>query len=548
MKCRAWLSRRRIALVAGSAIAVCLLPLWRRHEAPPAARERAARMFDRWSQVYEREQHFTRTPIPLRFVRGWSPRFTEASGLVEINFQSGHLAATVERLEPLPAGAAYEIWLVDNRPGPRNTALIDQGPDGDAIQRLGTLDASGSWAGSIEPARLADLRADMAAVMRCAPGAEPAFVIGGLQSIYFQINRQARLGRGPQPESAAVQHAGLFPALFAQVSEGPSTDDDPVTTLADMIDLGQELFDEEAFDGNGRTCATCHPASNFGTIDAEFIRELPSDDPLFVFETNPDLVELENRKMLRGPRALVLENLAGFENPPVFRSTPGLFNLGPTAPYGWSGVAGDLQSFAIGAVFQHFPKTLARVPAGFEEAGEEPDFRVPDPAELAAMEAFMLSVSFPDDTPSLADFDLTDKVVARGRALFFSPEKRCSGCHNSPVLSNGASRFFDTGVVFQPENKKLPLDLGAGMHAPPGNPPPPNFVPGAFDTPQLLGVALTPPFFHDNSALTLRQAVEFYRTDAFNNSPARNGGSGQPIELTGREINDITAFLEAVSR
>ena len=50
------------------------------------------------------------------------------------------------------------------------------------------------------------------------------------------------------------------------------------------------------FDGNGRTCATCHPPSNNFTIDPAFIASLPSDDPLFVAEFNPDLAALEDPK------------------------------------------------------------------------------------------------------------------------------------------------------------------------------------------------------------------------------------------------------------
>ena len=42
---------------------------------------------------------------------------------------------------------------------------------------------------------------------------------------------------------------------------------------------------KETFDGNGRTCGTCHPATNNFTLDPAFIAKLPKSDPLFVAET-----------------------------------------------------------------------------------------------------------------------------------------------------------------------------------------------------------------------------------------------------------------------
>ena len=49
-----------------------------------------------------------------------------------------------------------------------------------------------------------------------------------------------------------------------------------------LIERGRELFTNETFDGNGRTCATCHPATNNFTLDPAFIAKLPRTDPLFV--------------------------------------------------------------------------------------------------------------------------------------------------------------------------------------------------------------------------------------------------------------------------
>lgn len=101
----------------------------------------------------------------------------------------------------------------------------------------------------------------------------------------------------------------------------------------DLVEVGRVLFFEETFDGNGRTCVTCHREENNFTIDVRFIDGLPLSDPLFVAEQGVGLEGLENTVFLR-TQGLILENIQGFKNPPVFRAPPSLFNLSFTAPMG----------------------------------------------------------------------------------------------------------------------------------------------------------------------------------------------------------------------
>ncbi len=171
----------------------------------------------------------------------------------------------------------------------------------------------------------------------------------------------------------------------------------PLPPQEELIARGRELFFNETFGGNGRTCGTCHPADNNFTIDPAFIAKLPPNDPLFVAEFNPALkTGFESPKLMR-EFALIRENLDGFddlENKFVMRGVPHVLAMrnsiaSPGGPRtGWSGDGapgdGSLRSFATGAVIQHFTKTLNRV-AGV-------DFRLPTDAELDAMEAFQLSL------------------------------------------------------------------------------------------------------------------------------------------------------------
>ena len=89
---------------------------------------------------------------------------------------------------------------------------------------------------------------------------------------------------------------------------------DPPDQDAELIAKGREIFFNETFNGNGRTCGSCHPAENNFTIDPTFIATLPDDDHLFVAEFNPDLKEnFENTRLIR-EFGLITENLDGFDD------------------------------------------------------------------------------------------------------------------------------------------------------------------------------------------------------------------------------------------
>src|SRR5262245_34901297 len=98
----------------------------------------------------------------------------------------------------------------------------------------------------------------------------------------------------------------VFVAIAAAACAPAPPPPEPPPTL---VDRGRELFFTETFDGNGRTCGTCHRAEdNFG-LSTQFIATLPADDPLFVAETVPGLARgFEAPRQMR-TNGLILENL-----------------------------------------------------------------------------------------------------------------------------------------------------------------------------------------------------------------------------------------------
>lgn len=346
---------------------------------------------------------------------------------------------------------------------------------------------------------------------------------------------------------------GLMLMVGCHVPSPPPTPDPD----AELIEKGRQIFFNETFEGNGRTCGSCHPAENNFTIDPTFIASLPDDDPLFVAEFNPALKEnFENPRLMR-EFGLIIENLDGFDdlaNKFVQRGVPhtlGLRNtidsaLGPRT--GWSGDGspgdGTLRSFATGAVIQHFTKTLNRVPGV--------DFRLPTPEELDALEAFQFSLGRQQELT--LPLPLKGTVAKRGQELFLDPAVgKCFFCHSN-AGANGDPAFFDpnvgnqnfnTGVEDLPDQPQdltgelVPPDDGFGT---PGD--------GTFNVPSLIEAADTGPFFHNNSIETIEGAVAFYDGDSFNESPAGQlleQMTGSSIEIDGTQVVEIAAFLRVIN-
>lgn len=331
----------------------------------------------------------------------------------------------------------------------------------------------------------------------------------------------------------------------------------PPTPPTDPVARGEEIFFNETFDGNGRTCGSCHRAEdNFG-ISPSFIATLAADDPLFVAETNPALSENFENPVLMRQFGLILENQDGFDdlaNNFNMRGVPHTLALrtsvasaqGPRTGWSGDGSPGDrtLRSFATGAVIQHFTKTINRVPGV--------DFRLPTDEELNALEAFQLSLGRQSDlTLPLA---LRNVVAARGQAIFMDNTLgKCNACHFNAGANGDPAIFgpgvgnlnFNTGVEALPDQ---PADLTGEPNPPddgfgtPGN--------GEFNTPPLVEAADTGPFFHNNSVETIEGAVAFYDGDSFNESPAGMtlaAVTGSPIEIDATQIVAIAAFLRVIN-
>jgi hypothetical protein len=359
----------------------------------------------------------------------------------------------------------------------------------------------------------------------------------------------------------------------------------PVTVCA-----GARVFFDETFNGNGRTCGTCHPAQNNFTLDGAFVASLPATDPLFVAETQAaNLAGLETAA-LHAPDALIKENVDGFGDPNKFVSravshtlslatsitrdpADGTSALVPQRT-GWSGDGapdGTLRTFVDGAIKQHLTQKLDRV------VGR--DFRLPTDTERDQVLAFQLALGRTADI-NLAQVTFADAGAAAGKTAFMDPlVGRCNECHGNAganAIDSGKNRNFNTGTVTAPATELVALGtfadgrflLDGGFGAGTGTPPSPNFSTGlqgpapdafgdgTFNTPPLIEAADTGPFFHQHGfgtstdpTATIESGVAFYNTSLFLNSPAAkllDQKFGAPVNV-GPSVGTIARFLRVLN-
>ena len=358
-------------------------------------------------------------------------------------------------------------------------------------------------------------------------------------------------GAAASSGSASRRIAGALLLVCAVVAACQTPPPDPKAAL---IAKGRDLFFNETFGGNGRTCGTCHREEENFTITPAFIATLPKDDPLFVAEFVPELKQnFENPRLMR-EFGLIKENLDGFDSLETrftMRGVPHTLALGtsiksPQGPRtGWSGdgapADGSLRAFAVGAVIQHFTKSLGRVPGV--------DFRLPTEEELDALEAFQLSLGRQADLQ--LPLPLKGTVAARGQTIFLDDGLgKCNRCHRNAGANAGLDSSnvnFNTGVEDLPDHparltgERVPRDDGFGI---PGD--------GTFNTPPLVEAADTGPFFHNNAVETIEGAVAFYNGQAFNNSPsgrflASTDTNGVGIRLDATQVVAVAAFLRVIN-
>lgn len=545
-------ARPRVELPLGQPIHGNAERLWQRYQEWKAAQEDGETSF-----VFH-----------LRSVRSEGQPFAGLDGSATIDLANGTASVA---LTGDATGATLELRLVDERgEGGGDVAIDDQ----DVVIEVGRLvaTADGATFEGVLDRLPVGFEIDQVFVAEVGKSVLDGAVAFGGPTLFQRLYAQELAHESASREQSLLLGLAMPVQLGGPLGIGP---------IGALVALGEDLFFNETFKGNQRTCGTCHPFDNNFTIEPDFISKLPNTDPLFVAEFMPALTfELNGGKRFENPvlmrkLGLITENLDGFSHlGKIFtmRSVPHTFaqkvsiqaGNGVTPPderTGWSGdgaphglvngifTSGRLFDFAVGAVIQHFPLTTNRI--------DGVDFIMPTNAQLIAMEAFQLSLGRQSDF-NLNVLTFNDPDTETGKILF--RQSACNKCHHD--AGAGQPNFnFDTGVEeFMLNNPDItgeprPADGGFGTD-PNGlfpaipvpnnglnpNKPAGSFGNGEFNTPSIVEAADTGPWFHNNIVWgSIEDAIDFYRSAEFAQA------QGFTISFPGNGRAQVGKFLRSIN-
>jgi len=281
--------------------------------------------------------------------------------------------------------------------------------------------------------------------------------------------------------------------------------DNPLTI--EKIELGRQLYFDGRLSADGTvSCATCH-ASDKGFSDGR-------------------------------PTSVGIRGQVGERNAPV------VFNRLFSREQFWDGRAASLEEQALGPIQNPIEMgntldgavaTLSAIP-GYRKQFKQvfgTDVTAAGVAKaIAAFERTLLCGNTAFDRYEDGDDSALSESEQRGLELF-QGRANCLRCH--------------TGFAFTDERYH---NIGVGVDTP--NPDPGRYKitkkesdKGAFKTPTLRDIAASGPYFHDGSAQTLEDVVEFYDKGGIKNPNLST--DMKRLLLTTPEKADLVAFLKSLS-
>lgn len=315
---------------------------------------------------------------------------------------------------------------------------------------------------------------------------------------------------------AAAQPA-FEPPLGLQDMDIPVPDDNPMT--AGKIALGEQLFFDTRLSRNGdMSCETCHVPEK-GWADGR--RFSPKWDGSMNTRHSPTLYGVAY-------------------NPELYWDGRATEGLAAQITAAWKGHMGG-QPEVIAEKLNAIPGYASQFQA---------EFGGPATGERIAMAlATFVRTIHAGDTPwdrmSPREKMSPDNPVGQGFKVF-SQVAKCTLCHLPPLYTD--TLYHNIGIGMDTDDP----DLGRGGHLvkqaeAAGTPPPAEaaITQGAFKTPTLRGVALSAPYFHDGSAATLEEAVD-YMLEGGTDNPHKDPKL-RKWEYTKEQRDQLLAFLRALT-
>jgi cytochrome c peroxidase len=325
----------------------------------------------------------------------------------------------------------------------------------------------------------------------------------------FAAGCHSTVSSRPVGTPVAIQHPLGLPTV-------PIPADNPPT--ADSIALGRALFYDPMVSVDGTVaCSSCH-------------------DPRRYFSDGSP----------------VSSGVGGMKGT---RNAPTILNAAYLPFQFWDGRAISLEQQAISpivnpvemrekdvAVTVEKLKTEGRYQAMFQSAYGSPDITMERVQKsLASFERTLLSGNSAFDQYQYGGNKAAmNEAQVRGLAVFLDPGRgNCAVCHtiNKDYALFEDGKFHNTGEGAGDAGEFA--DMGRYHETKAATDT------GAFLTPSLRNVANTPPYMHDGHLKTLKEVVDFYAGQG--NSNPYLDPEMKKIHLTGRDREDLVAFLQALS-
>ena len=362
--------------------------------------------------------------------------------------------------------------------------------------------------------------------------AEPATAPHGAMPMQAQQQRLDQLITGlttPPP--------GVDPMAWATIYVPAGNE-----VTAERIALGRKLYFDTRLSKDGTlACATCHDVSR-GFTDHRSVSEGIGD-------------HLGKRSAPTTMNAALLQSQFWDGRAPSLEEQAKLPILNPIEmghPDAASAMAAVNTDHAYQALFQ---KAYGRAP-NYDDLGRA----------IASFERTLIFLDAPFDRFAAGDGTALSAAAQRGLALF-NGKARCVSCHmiNSSNPLGTDNRFHNIGVSARKQNFEALAAQALGILNQNNNTEALDKLAiqtdmselgrflvskqrediGSFKTEQLRNVGLTAPYMHDGSLHTLWDVMDHYNKGGETN--AYLDGGIEPLNLSENEINDVVAFLFALT-
>lgn len=277
------------------------------------------------------------------------------------------------------------------------------------------------------------------------------------------------------------------------------------------VELGKKLFFDPRLSGDGNmSCASCH-SPLLGWSDG-----LPTG---------------------KGVKSMILD-----------RASPTVINTAFNSIQMWDGRKASLEEQAMGPMEAAVEMNMDTQKL-FTWLNGNADYRAlfnaaypgkPIDADslskaIASFERTVVSNTSPFDQWVAGKTNAMTPGQIKGFALFIDPKKaNCAACHSGANFTDNG--FHNLGLAsFGKDNP----DMGRYAQKPIAG------LKGAFKTPTVREAANTAPYFHDGSAKTLEEVVEFYaKGGVVKTNLSKNV---KELALSKEEIEQLVAFMNALS-